>query len=497
MNEKGIQVVVNTSASTLTARLRSEFVMLEGGARLPTIRDIAGRYGVSQFAVQRAFGKLQGEGLIQSFVGRGSFVAGGEQDTTEQVGVDRPARVLIVSHSTPSLRGFKITHAVQEGLLNAGKKVICVSYNDVGEFRDLLGDGGFDICVLQPRRSILPVEVLALLKSKARHMIVEGRELERLNIDVFVRNRAKSIAIALKHLRELGHTNVGLLTERLDVAAGYAEIENLFTQNYCSSPNNPEAQIVRVAGVQDAEITKALENDLSDCAMLPSAFIISGRFAVAAVKEGFERAGFNIPDDVSVVHLRADLDDGGDAGEFTTIGRTIDHVVSGMLALINWRLANPNEPAAWSWMIPVCLSASLHALAGQDDENEGVSRIDRIASDDSFRRTNERRALNSIQQVAAAKGEGEHIPLRNLGPFCYGRKRFIWSKHCRQYFPGSSTRRNTGACRGKRKRQIDNLPCRSWLAGRRPVGIRRHSTCPHSHVRKQEVSHRSEAAKRQ
>ena len=48
------------------------------GARLPTVRDLMVRFGVSQLIVQRAFQTLRSEGLMQSHVGRGTFVAGSE-----------------------------------------------------------------------------------------------------------------------------------------------------------------------------------------------------------------------------------------------------------------------------------------------------------------------------------------------------------------------------------------------------------------------------------
>ena len=338
-----------SSSSTLLDQLRVEFAMLDSGSRVPTMRDIASRRAVSVFAVQRAFEVLKEEGMIQSFVGRGSFVTGGNISRSRIPGQARMARVLIVSHSTPSMRGYKVAHSLQTQLLKAGCRAISVSYGDASELRDVLGEGRYDVCVLQPRRSVLPVEVLAMLKAKARHMIVEGRELERLDVDVFVRNRAKSMALAMNCLRELGHSKIGLLTERLDAAAGYAEIENHFVQNHASLPGNNEALIVRVAadredGTHVAEIRDALQKDLANVSDLPTGFIVSGRFEPVAIREGFQAAGFEVPANVSVVSLRAETDSLQPDARFTSVGRTTDHVVQGIVSMINWRLSNPNEP---------------------------------------------------------------------------------------------------------------------------------------------------------
>ncbi len=338
-----------SNGTDFTDTLRAEFTGLAAGTRVPTIRDVAARFSISQFSVQRAFESLKEEGLLQSFVGRGSFISGSEQSHPTDV-ESRGARVLIVSHSTPSSRGTDITSHLQAALLEGGHKPICVSYTDVSDLHDLLGKGGFGVCVLQPRRSILPVEVLALLKSKARHMIVEGRQLELLDVDVIVRNRAKSIALALRHLRELGHENIGLVTERLDAAAGYGEIENLYTQSFTASKDQPEPLILRVNGATiDAggskEIGAALTEELSGRTTNPSAYIVSGRFKTGDIREGFSMAGLDVPSDVSVVHLRAHEAPNGKKARLTTVGRRADHVANEIVDMVNWRLANPNEIA--------------------------------------------------------------------------------------------------------------------------------------------------------
>ena len=338
----------NSINTDLLGDLREEFRNLPAGTRLPTIREISGRYSVSQFSVQRAFEALKEEGFIQSFVGRGSFAVGRSASSDYPVAV-KHARILIVSHSTPSERGNEVTSRLQSRLQAAGHKLICVSYSDVADLKDLLGRGGFDVCVLQPRRSILPVEALALLRAKASHMIVEGRQLELIDVDVFVRNRAKSVAVALRHLRKLGHEDIGLLTERLDAAAGYAEIENLFTQSYGSSPDHPPAVVVRVGineegrTIEDA-IGQAIGTELLGRASAPSAFIVSGRFSSEEITGGFHGAGLEIPADVSVVHLRSAAEEAPDTGEFTRVGRSPQHVARGIADIVKWRLANPLEP---------------------------------------------------------------------------------------------------------------------------------------------------------
>ncbi len=329
-------------------KLREEFRHLPAGTRLPTIREISGQLSVSQFSVQRAFEVLKEEGYIRSFIGRGSFAVGFGGADRQAVSVNR-ARVLIVSHATPSARGSEITQQLQGQLQEFGHKVNSVSYTDASDLKDLLGRGGFNICVLQPRRSVLPVECLALLRAKASYMIVEGRNLELTDVDVYVRNRAKSIAVALRHLRERGHQVIGLLTERLGAAAGYAEIENLFRQLNGSSDNCLTPFVARVdikkknRPIADV-IGQALENELRNCEAPPTAFVVSGRFASSEIREGFQRVHLKIPRDVGVVHLRNAPGKASGKPEFTTVGRSPQHVASGMADLVQWRLEHPMNP---------------------------------------------------------------------------------------------------------------------------------------------------------
>jgi 2-aminoadipate transaminase len=49
--------------------------VLAAGTRLPTIRELASEAGLTRLTVQSAYQELQAQGLIESFVGRGTFVS--------------------------------------------------------------------------------------------------------------------------------------------------------------------------------------------------------------------------------------------------------------------------------------------------------------------------------------------------------------------------------------------------------------------------------------
>ncbi|HKD77555.1 MAG TPA: GntR family transcriptional regulator, partial [Ktedonobacterales bacterium] len=49
--------------------------VLAVGERLPTVRTLAQEAGLTRLTVQTAYAELQAQGLIESFVGRGTFVS--------------------------------------------------------------------------------------------------------------------------------------------------------------------------------------------------------------------------------------------------------------------------------------------------------------------------------------------------------------------------------------------------------------------------------------
>ncbi|ACX66284.1 MULTISPECIES: GntR family transcriptional regulator [Bacillales] len=53
---------------------------MKPGEPLPSIRQLAKDLGISVITTKRAYSELEAVGLIESMVGRGSFVSGGNQD---------------------------------------------------------------------------------------------------------------------------------------------------------------------------------------------------------------------------------------------------------------------------------------------------------------------------------------------------------------------------------------------------------------------------------
>lgn len=332
-------------ANSIVATLRDEIAARHYDSRLPTVRELMRRFGATQFAVQSAVEALKREGIVETQVGRGTFVAGKASDI-RSVGIE-DARILLLIHTMSSGRGDEVASAVYDDLSSRGASAVSISYNNSSSIEALLGQNSFDLCVLQPRRSIISSRFMASVKQCARHVIVEGRNLERMDVDLVLRDRLASVSLAVEHLRDLGHKQIGLISENSPDAAGYDEIERIF-QTYSDAWRAPYAPVISVdrrdndnsvAAIVDA--LKATETSRD----APTAYVVSGRFSARELKDAFDRLGMSVPGDVSVVRLRATDDANGDSGFFTSVARKPRQIAQAIRALIEWRLQNADAPS--------------------------------------------------------------------------------------------------------------------------------------------------------
>ena len=88
-------------------RQRVESGALAQGDRLPPIRELAGEIGVNRDTVALAYEALAAEGIVESRVGRGTFVRGlrprgsGSRDLIETQFSPAAERLLDYEHSRP------------------------------------------------------------------------------------------------------------------------------------------------------------------------------------------------------------------------------------------------------------------------------------------------------------------------------------------------------------------------------------------------------------
>lgn len=190
------------------------------GERLPTIRELMRRFGVSQMVVQRAFDALKAQGLIASEVGRGTYFRGGSRPG--QPAPSRPpalARdpgsrsVLLLRRSVSIARGRVLIEALHQRFSADGHKVLEVSYTDPDHARTVLkGLPRFDVCIIQSSFKPIPVELLASLREKCDVLAVDGAALVGTDVEAVGMEWGEPLAQAVAFLRQQGHSSIAYAT---------------------------------------------------------------------------------------------------------------------------------------------------------------------------------------------------------------------------------------------------------------------------------------------
>lgn len=91
----------------IVRQIRSSILQgeLVPGAALPSIRQLAKDMQISVITTKRAYSELESEGLIDSMVGKGSFVSGGSQEFIREQRMrlieGKIQELLVESHSIP------------------------------------------------------------------------------------------------------------------------------------------------------------------------------------------------------------------------------------------------------------------------------------------------------------------------------------------------------------------------------------------------------------
>jgi len=111
-------------AERVRAYLKAEFELNDcaEGTRLPSVRQVARRVGVSTATVQSVFQKMSEAGLIRSAVGSGSFWVGNSASRGEvlQIGINIP-----VPHGAlPSGWTYQIYGGILHGVLQSGRQIL-------------------------------------------------------------------------------------------------------------------------------------------------------------------------------------------------------------------------------------------------------------------------------------------------------------------------------------------------------------------------------------
>ena len=330
----------------------------KSGERLPTIRELMRRFGVSQALVQRAFDSLKARGLIGSEVGRGTFFRGdGPASSSSSASTARPGRaarqaatrsVLLLRRSISIARGRVLVEGLQRRFAGDGHRVLELSYTDPGHALSVLkGLPRFDACVVQSTYRTITIDLLAALKDKSDVLAVDGAALVGADVDAVGMEWGEPLSSAVALLEQQGHRSIAYATtshpllatqlgrrrfEALKGALAHCQLHEIVL------PQLPDEDY-------EAALVAAIRAGLDAGGRPPfTALAVWGIENGARFREALSQIGLAVPSALSVVLLgRTDLPN--EHGEFfDTIGCSVADQVEYLYQAIRTRWADPSAP---------------------------------------------------------------------------------------------------------------------------------------------------------
>lgn len=330
----------------------------EPGTRLPTIRELMRRFGVSQVIVQRAFQELKDKGLIASEVGRGTYFLGegrSAQPPAEGAGglaarASRVKSVLLLRRSISVARGRVLMEGLQRRFTEDGHRVLELSYTDPDHARTVLrGLPRFDACVIQSTYKTITIELLAALREKCAVLAVDGAALIGADVEAVGTEWGDPLASAVALLQQNGHRSIAFATTSHPLLATQLGLRRFtFLQN---TVPQCELHAITLPQLPDENYEAALVEEIRarcDSAGRPpfTALVAWGIENGASFRQALEQSGLPVPSGLSVVLLgRTDLPN-EHADFFHTVGSSVADQVDALHEVINTRWAQPSAPYA-------------------------------------------------------------------------------------------------------------------------------------------------------
>lgn len=328
------------------------------GDRLPTIRDLMQRFGLSQLSVQRVVQQMKSRGIVDSQVGRGTFFLSPGARSNESLGLGDVAvmgepnttsrSVLLLRRSISIVRGRALIERLHQRFVNEGYRVLEVSYSDPAHAHAVLnGLPRFDACVIQSTYRSIPIEVLTAIREKTDVIAVDGTALVGADVEAVGTEWGEPLAEAVRKLLQRGHKKLAFAATSQPLLAtqlGFRRWEYL--QNTLA---DVAMHTLKIPLLPDEDYMQSLASELSmqvdEHGRLPfTALIAWGIEDAARFRQMLLDAGISIPDHLSVVLLgRTDLSN-EHGGFFEIIGSSVEDQAEALYRAITNRWADPARP---------------------------------------------------------------------------------------------------------------------------------------------------------
>jgi DNA-binding LacI/PurR family transcriptional regulator len=316
------------------------------GDRVPPVRHLMSRFGVSQLVVEQALDRLKARRPIESQIGRGTFFSAHEPSFAAAAAAAPAVRsVLLLRRSASIVRGRVVVDGLQQRFAAEGHRVLEVSYTDSDHARAVLkGLPRFDACVVQSSFEAIAIETLAMVRQKADVVAVDGMSLVGAEVDAVGLEWGEPLARAIHLLAQRGHRRLAfaatsrpflpleLARRRLDELR--RSLPDLDLQSL-ALPQLPQEDL-------DGALVAMLKQRINASGCLPfTALVAWGIDDGAGFQKRLSAIGLAVPSSLSVVLLgRADLAN-EHAGFFEVVGCNAADQIDYLYEAIGARWADP------------------------------------------------------------------------------------------------------------------------------------------------------------
>jgi DNA-binding LacI/PurR family transcriptional regulator len=267
---------------------------LKPGDRLPSLSEARDQWGLGRSTLERAHALLEKDGLIERHHGRGTFITSPKRATTGCIGFWRNT-----SHQAPSYPYWThLIEGMQEAASKAGMEVLlfnpqvdAIRWTNVDAFIALAND-------FTAIRHLIPAAIpcVSVINRAA-------------NIPSVVADEYSGVQNAVHHLVSLGHRRIGYLTlthsveAPLRLAAYQAALreynirpESEWIRNLTGGDAEASVSFVEIGRQSMGAWLKAGFAKLGCTALLTQ----NDETALGAI-EVLRKAGYRVPDDISIV----------------------------------------------------------------------------------------------------------------------------------------------------------------------------------------------------
>lgn len=286
------------SKSDLLYRLLAERISSLGdGERFPTLREIMKEYQVGQFTAAPALRRLQGDGLLVSHVGRGTFVVRGRKPRKD-------AKILFLRPDWPSSSLTAMEEAFREAILTAGYRCEIRRYPVNTDIYRALPEYEADAVILSPLQADqFTAEQLQILTGSTRPVVLCRPTLPVLNIKCVGADFVATGLSAFSYLHSRGHRKIGIL---LSEHRAYTAATLIDTMCHCARSLGGEISVLDVNvqyGMDSRVMTrKYLETNYPDGRFRDfSALFVYTYEAAFVVKDFLDEKGVSVPGDISLM----------------------------------------------------------------------------------------------------------------------------------------------------------------------------------------------------